>query len=72
MSSGGLDLTAQDRRLEIGRVAIDGVDDLIGNLLSNGVPRTSSRQVALEVLAEQARHVSAFGRQRAVLGGGQP
>ena len=67
-----LDLTAKDRRLEIRRVAIDGVDDVIGNLFPNGVPRGSSRQVALEVLAEQTGHMAAFRHQRPILGGGQP
>ena len=63
-------LAADHARLEARRIAVDGVDHQVGDLVAMVVPGAAVGQLRRDVLAEQARDMRALRRQRVVEGRG--
>src|SRR6476646_5967614 len=58
-----MDLPSKHGLGEAGSMTVDGCDDLVGRFLALLVPAAAGAQIIAEMLAEQARHVSALRRQ---------
>ena len=63
-----MDLPRDDRRLEIGRVPGDGLDDQVGGGFTLVVPAATVREDGRKLLAEQAGDVHSRGREAVVDG----
>ena len=65
-----LDLAPYYRGFKVGRVVIDGTNNHVRHFVFHLIPAATIRQMALEMLTEQAGDMASFWRQSFVLSTG--